>query len=131
MSHSILLDTHILLWLRGPADQLTEDERRVIDLAPVRFVSAASIWEISILIGLGRIPADDRLFALPQGLELLPIAPRHCRELVHLPQIHRDPFDRMLIAQARTDDLLLLTRDTKIISYGSAGASCANLNQEL
>jgi PIN domain nuclease of toxin-antitoxin system len=89
-------------------------------------VSAVSLWEIAILAGLGRIPADDRLYTLPQGLELLPVEARHCREVFSLPQIHRDPFDRMLIAQARTDDLVLLTRDTKIIGYGAAGATCAN-----
>lgn len=121
MSHSILLDTHVLLWLRGPAGVLTERERRLIDNAPVRFVSAATFWEIGILTGLGRIPHDDRLFSLLPGLELLPVEPRHCRELVSLPPIHRDPFDRMLIAQARADDLLLLTRDAKIASYGRAG----------
>ncbi len=129
MSRSLLLDTHILLWLRGPAGLLSEGERRIIDQAPVRYVSAASLWEIAILASLGRIQADDRLYALPQGLELLPVEARHCRELAHLPQIHRDPFDRMLIAQARTDDLALLTRDTKIITYGVAGATCISANQ--
>ncbi len=107
---------------------LTDGERRLIDTATIRYVSAATFWELSILIGLGRIPADDRHFMLPQGLELLPVEPHHCQELVSLPQIHRDPFDRMLIAQARADDLVLLTRDAKIISYGCAGATCASVN---
>ena len=127
MSRSILLDTHILLWMRGPHGQLTDGEVRAINSAPIRYVSAASFWEIAILVGLGRLPDDERLFSLPHGIELLPIEPRHCTELVALPQIHRDPFDRMLIAQARTDDLLLLTRDTKIIGYGRAGADCVSL----
>lgn len=129
MRRSLLLDTHMLLWLRGPAGLLSEGERRLIDEAPVRFVSAASFWEIAVLAGLGRIPADDRLFTLSQGLELLPVEPHHCRELALLPPIHRDPFDRMLIAQARTDDLLLLTRDRRIIDYGRAGAVCATVSR--
>jgi len=126
MSRSLLLDTHILLWLRGRSGSLTESERRLIDEAPVRYVSAVSLWEIAILVGLGRVPPDDRLYTLPQGLDLLPVEGRHCRELSSLPPIHRDPFDRMLIAQARIDDLVLLTRDSKIIGYGAAGANCAN-----
>jgi len=60
---------------------------------------------------------------------LLPIAPAHCRELLRLPAVHKDPFDRMLIAQARADALLLITRDSQIIAYGRAGASTANLAQ--
>jgi len=123
VSRSLLLDTHIMLWLRGPSGLLSDGEQRLIDQATVRYVSAVSLWEIAILVGLGRVPADDRLYTLPRGLELLPVEGRHCRELCSLPLIHRDPFDRMLIAQARTDDLVLLTRDSKIIGYGEAGAS--------
>jgi len=130
VSRSLLLDTHILLWLRGQPGLLSDGEQRLIDQAPVRYVSAVSLWEIAILASLGRVPADDRLYTLPQGLELLPVEGRHCRELSSLPQVHRDPFDRMLIAQARTDDLVLLTRDSKIIGYGTAGAHCANPAQE-
>jgi len=129
MNRSLLLDTHILLWLRSHADLLSAEEQRLIDQAPVRYVSAVSLWEIAILASLGRVPPDDRLYTLPQGLELLPVEGRHCRELSGLPQIHRDPFDRMLIAQARADDLVLVTHDTKIIGYGAAGALCANTAQ--
>lgn len=126
MNRSLLLDTHILLWLRGPPGLLNDGERRLLDQAPVRYVSAVSLWELAILSSLGRVPADDRLYTLPQGLELLPVEGRHCRELSSLPRIHRDPFDRMLIAQARADDLVLLTRDAKILGYGADGATCAN-----
>ncbi len=127
LSRSLLLDTHILLWLRGHHGLLSDGEQRLIDQASVRYVSAVSLWEIAILANLGRVPADERHYTLPQGLELLPLEGRHCRELSSLPLIHRDPFDRMLIAQARADDLMLLTRDTKIIGYGAAGAICAFL----
>lgn len=78
-------------------------------------------------MGLGRIGKDPRLFSIPLGFDLLPVAPPHCLELVHLPSHHRDPFDRILIAQARTDDLTLLTRDEKILSYGADGARCAEI----
>jgi PIN domain nuclease of toxin-antitoxin system len=127
MTRSILLDTHFVLWVRGAPEALTAKERQAIEAASVRYVSAASFWEIAILAGLGRIPSDGRLFDIAPGLELLPVEPRHCRELAKLPKLHRDPFDRMLIAQARADDLTLVTRDEKIVSYGRDGAMCAEL----
>jgi PIN domain nuclease of toxin-antitoxin system len=129
VTQAVLLDTHILLWLRLAPERLTGGERRAIDAAPCRYVSAVSLWEIAILIGLGRIADDPRLFDLPRGLALLPIGPAHCRELLTLPALHKDPFDRMLIAQARADSLLLITRDDKITAYGRAGAATANLVQ--
>jgi len=127
VSRSILLDTHFVLWLRSEPQVLTAKEREIIDAATVRYVSAATFWEMGILIGLGRIPHDDRLFGVARGCEMLPVEPMHCRELARLPQHHRDPFDRMLIAQARTGGLVLMTRDEKILAYGDDGATCADL----
>jgi PIN domain nuclease of toxin-antitoxin system len=114
---AVLLDTHIFLWLRAAPEKLSDSERRVIDHAAIRYVSAVSFWEIALLVGLGRIADDPRLFTLPEGVDLLAVLPSHCQTLAKLPQIHRDPFDRMLIAQAQTDGLQLLTRDAKILSY--------------
>ncbi|CAA7618612.1 type II toxin-antitoxin system VapC family toxin [Magnetospirillum sp. UT-4] len=122
MSKAVLLDTHMVLWLRADPGRLTATERRLIDRAPRRHVSAVTFWEIALLVGAGRIEDDPRLYDLPGGLELLPVAPEHCRLIAELPSIHRDPFDRMLIAQARAEDLLLLSRDAKIRDYGRAGA---------
>jgi PIN domain nuclease of toxin-antitoxin system len=120
---ALLLDTHILLWMRASPGKLTEAERTAIESATVRLISAVTFWEIAILIGLGRIEADDRLYTIPPGCDLLAVQPRHCRELASLPPIHRDPFDRMLIAQARVEGLHLVTRDEKIRGYGRAGAA--------
>jgi PIN domain nuclease of toxin-antitoxin system len=102
-------------------ERLAVGERRALDTARSCYLSAATIWEIAILTTLGRIGRDDRFFAIPDGFNLLPILPHHCRALVALPQRHRDPFDRMLIAQARAEGLALLTRDRQIIAYGSDG----------
>jgi len=117
MSRGLLVDTHILLWMRAAPERLLDSERRRLDTASARFVSAASFWEIGILIGLGRISDEPRLYEVPQGFDLLPITPTHCQDLSRLPPLHRDPFDRMLIAQARTEALALLTRDAKIADY--------------
>jgi PIN domain nuclease of toxin-antitoxin system len=87
------------------------------------YVSAVTLWEIAILISLGRVAADERLLEVADGYELLPVRPDHCKALIALPRRHRDPFDRMLIAQARCENLTLLTRDQAIIGYGPQGAS--------
>src|SRR5277367_4092785 len=122
MSKALLLDTHILIWMRADPGKLTNRERAALEAAPRRTVSVVSLWEIALLVSLGRIGNDPRLFALPQGIELLPLLPAHCSALIGLPPLHRDPFDRMLIAQARVENLALLTRDAKIAGYGEAGA---------
>jgi PIN domain nuclease of toxin-antitoxin system len=119
---AILVDTHLVLWARIAPERLTTGERRALDDARACYVSAVSLWEIAILIALGRIARDHRLLAVPDGFDLLPVLPDHCRVLVTLPRRHRDPFDRMLIAQARAEHLVLLTRDKAIIAYGAAGA---------
>jgi PIN domain nuclease of toxin-antitoxin system len=103
-------------------EKLTAGERRTLDEARSCYVSAVSLWEIAILMVLKRVAQDERLLVVPDGFELLPLLPDHCRSLVALPQLHRDPFDRMLIAQARAEHLALLTRDRVIIAYGEAGA---------
>ena len=122
MTAAILVDTHILLWARITPERLSTDEREALDIAQFRFISAATLWEIGILMTLGRVGSDTRLLDVPTNFELLPIQPDHCKELLALPQLHRDPFDRMLIAQARCEKLALLTRDKAVIAYGPQGA---------
>ncbi len=117
MAKTLLLDTHIFLWMRADPGKLTQQERAAIDSAPLRMVSVVSFWEIALLMSLGRIDPEPRLFVAPSGVELLSLLPSHCQALINLPQIHRDPFDRMLIAQARTENLMLLTRDAMIARY--------------
>ncbi len=85
------------------------------------FVSAASIWEVSIKASLGKIQADASLLLAeiePAGFTLLPISGEHAVAVGLLPSIHRDPFDRMLVAQARTEPLILLTNDAALAAYG-------------
>src|SRR5579875_270858 len=119
----VLVDTQILLWVRIVPEKLTPAERRVLDSAFFRYVSAATLWEMAILMDLGRIARDERLFELPENFDFLPVHPAHCRTLLTLPRHHRDPFDRMLIAQARCERLPLLTRDAAIAGYGRRKAA--------
>jgi PIN domain nuclease of toxin-antitoxin system len=119
---AILVDTHLVLWARVAPERLTTGERRALDNARSCFVSAVSLWEIAILMALGGIAQDRRFLAVLDGFELLPVLPDHCKALVALPRLHRDPFDRMLIAQARAEHLALLTRDRAIIAYAAGGA---------
>ena len=114
---SLLVDTHILLWSRTEPETLTAGERRALDSAQRRYVSCVTLWEFGILIGLGRIEANMRLLDVPEGYELLQITPAHCGAYAELPLHHRDPFDRMLVAQAQTERLSLLTRDRDIAAY--------------
>jgi PIN domain nuclease of toxin-antitoxin system len=116
----ILLDTHLLLWAFAAPERLPIPARKRIDVSEV-FVSAASIWEVSIKASLGKIQADASLLLAeiePAGFTLLPISGDHAVAVGLLPSIHRDPFDRMLVAQARTEPLILLTNDAALAAYG-------------
>jgi PIN domain nuclease of toxin-antitoxin system len=116
----ILLDTHILLWWLADDVRLKDGARRLIaDPANRIVVSAASAWEIAIKQGLGALSIDGDVeeSVCGQGFELLPITFAHAAEVLRLPPIHRDPFDRMLIAQARVENLHLLTADSRLLAY--------------
>lgn len=116
----ILLDTHLLLWAVAEPRKLPAAARQRIDGSDV-FVSAVSIWEVSIKSALGKLAADPaELLAEiePAGFSLLPITGEHAAAVSRLPAVHMDPFDRMLIAQAKTEPLLLLTNDSLLAAYG-------------
>src|SRR6185437_11492523 len=114
---SVIADTHYVIWLRTDPGRLTGSERRVLDEADSRYVSMATLWEITILIGRGRIPGSAQWLEIPSGFELLPVRLQHCRALLDLPPLHGDPFDRMLVAQARSEQVPLLTRDRRMSAY--------------
>jgi PIN domain nuclease of toxin-antitoxin system len=119
----ILIDTHIFLWMRTSPRRLSGREQDAVKTAAARYVSIVSLWETGILMSLRRVAADDRLFLAPAGFELLTILPEHCAAVSSLPQRHRDPFDRMLVAQAKTEKLVLITRDRALLAYRSVGLS--------
>lgn len=119
MTSALLIDTHFYLWLRIEPQELTLDERNALAVAQTIWLSAASVWEVAMLLGAGRLPnGDARLLSLPDGIEWLAINSAHCRALAALPRRqHRDPFDRMLVAQAQSEGLTLMSRDQDMQAY--------------
>jgi len=117
----ILLDTHLLLWWLGNAPSLSEPARMLIsEPENTVFVSAVSLWEIWLKESLGklRLPADFETRMAAESFESLPLSAKHARQVALLPWHHRDPFDRMLVAQAQAEDLMLLTSDHHLTLYG-------------
>ncbi len=119
----ILLDTHLLLWAAGQSNHLSAAARRLIaDTRNDLLFSAASIWEVVIKHGLGRsdFQTDARLLRrglLDNGYSELPILSDHVVALDSLPPIHKDPFDRLLVAQATVEGITLLTVDSTAAKY--------------
>jgi PIN domain nuclease of toxin-antitoxin system len=117
----VLLDTHVLLWwlanhpkLGKKAHQIIVDERNEV------YVSAVSVWEIAIKKNKGLLKAPDDIDTIveDEGFSKLPISLFHGEQAGNLPIIHRDPFDRMLIAQAQAEGMELMTADKTIAEYG-------------
>ena len=118
----LLLDTHIYLWAVSADALLSPESRRLIESADAVYVSAASIWEIVIKVRLGKIAADpDALVAAVEssGFLHLPISAAHAAGVAGLPPHHNDPFDRLLVSQAVTEPLRLLTADALLVKYGA------------
>ncbi|MEM7228171.1 MAG: type II toxin-antitoxin system VapC family toxin [Planctomycetota bacterium] len=115
-----LLDTNAVLWcmdrperLRGEVRELIEDRRNPI------YISAAGTWEMSVKHALGRLelPLDIRPVLEQMGIRTLPVTVDHAHVVRSLPPIHRDPFDRIMIAQSKHDDLAMITSDVTIAQY--------------
>jgi len=120
----VLLDTHAFLWLVTGDDRLSEKARQTF-LNPKNslFFSTASFWEICIKKSLGKISLKNEWVETVQdemeinAIRWLPIEMPHCAEVTKLPFHHRDPFDRMLIAQVITENMQLLSRDNRLSAY--------------
>jgi len=117
---NLLLDTHALLWWLDDNPTLSRKARAAItDGSNLVFVSAVVIWEIRIKQALGKleIPPDFRNVLDNQPFKQLDVTAEHAHTVGDLPPHHRDPFDRMLVAQAKTEGLTLVTRDTHLKEY--------------
>ena len=117
---NLLLDTHTLIWALEDNPSLSELARvAIVDGENMVFVSAVSVWEISIKKALGKLEAPDTLLDEIERIRFTPldITLEHADRAGKLPAIHLDPFDRMLIAQAQSEQLTLVTRDAEIQKY--------------
>ncbi|MFI4937980.1 MAG: type II toxin-antitoxin system VapC family toxin [Candidatus Berkiellales bacterium] len=115
-----LLDTHIILWWLTEPEKIATTARKIIsDKKEQIYLSGASFWEMAIKQSIGRLklPVNIIEVLVSEGFETLPIMPQECLSVADLPPIHHDPFDRMLVVQAKLNDLVLITKDEKIISY--------------
>lgn len=122
VSRRLLLDTHVWLWWQADDTRLGTESRRLIQRASeVRF-SAVSAWEIAIKAGLGKLQlpkgADVGAALAESGFVALPVDIEHAEDVRRLPDLHRDPFDRMLVAQARIEGLTMVTADRQLAAYG-------------
>jgi PIN domain nuclease of toxin-antitoxin system len=119
----LLLDTHLLLWAAAEPDRLSAEVRSLIENPENELLfSAASLWEVAIKRGLGRhdFKADARLLRrglLDNGYSELPIISDHIVAIESLPMLHKDPFDRVLVAQATVEGVTLLTTDSLVAQY--------------
>ena len=119
----ILLDTHVLVWAATTPERLGSD-LAVIEAADSRIVSAVCVWELAIKQRLGKLSvgSDVRTWTRRVTRELvldhLSVTAEHAAAVEHLPDVHRDPFDRLLVAQAVAEGAVLLTADERLASYG-------------
>lgn len=115
-----LLDTHVLLWWLTTPEKIASTGHQIIsNRNNIIYVSSVSFWEMSIKNSLGKLKLPNNLLALTktEGFKILPLQPEEGLSVANLPNIHQDPFDRVLIAQAKYNNLVLLTRDSKIQEY--------------
>jgi len=116
----LLLDTHIALWLMRDAPELSQAARRMIGAAEAVFVSSASMWEATIKVAIGKLPLEPAYLEqqlLAAGIKPLVVTWAHAVAMHELPPFHRDPFDRLLVAQAISEPLHLLTHDATLAKY--------------
>jgi PIN domain nuclease of toxin-antitoxin system len=120
---NLSLDTHVLLWALSSPERLSKAVRNAIeDPANIVFVSAAAAWEIEIKLALGKLRAPSDLVnqLAAANFQELPITIGHALAVKQLPNLHRDPFDRIMLAQAKAAGLTFVTSDPEILRYPGA-----------
>ncbi|MBQ9365940.1 MAG: type II toxin-antitoxin system VapC family toxin [Schwartzia sp.] len=117
-----LIDTHILLWALYDSRQLSDTAKIVIQSQKCS-LSIASLWEIAIKVSIGKLKVKQSIqeifdACLINGIEIIGISPIYCDEMIKLPKIHNDPFDRLIVATAKAENYTILTKDATIPKYG-------------
>lgn len=118
----LLLDTHIIIWAMEADPRVRSISERLTDPDNEVYFSVASLWEMAIKVGTGKLEVDVAVFraeALATGFIELPVLGRHIEALGGMPQHHRDPFDRLLVAQAAAEPMRLITADASVALYGN------------
>ena len=118
---NLLLDTHAVLWWLSDDPTLSEAARAAIsDPENTVYLSAVAVWEMRIKQGIGKLDLPDDFDEVLDGqaFSKLPVTVDHAHTIARLPAIHRDPFDRMLVAQAVVEGMTIVTRDRRIAEYG-------------
>ena len=118
----ILLDTHVYLWHVTDDDQLSPEAKSLILASESIHISAATLWEVAIKVRLGKLREDlaDLIDKMEEsGFLELPVYSRHTAQVAQLPLLHGDPFDRMLVAQAISESLFLITADSQLLQYSN------------
>ncbi len=117
---NLLLDSHIVLWWLSDDERLSRKARRLIERADEVFVSAATSWELAVKVSLGKLRMPEGFLEVveKEGFTHLPITPLHALAVQGLPWHHRNPFDRILLAQATVEGLGLVTADEALAPYG-------------
>lgn len=119
----ILVDTHILIWFLEGNTLLSAKRQKLISASQNEvYISIASLWELAIKISIGKITLSKSLFQIIQQLdaeniEIFPILPQHVLHIETMPFHHRDPFDRLIIAQSQVDGLTLMSDDSEFVNY--------------
>jgi PIN domain nuclease of toxin-antitoxin system len=118
-----LLDTSVFLWAVGPSELLNKAGQDILNSNSELFLSAASSWEIAIKSSIKKLPLPEparpyvHRMLLATGIQSLPITHTHALAVADLPFYHTDPFDRLLVAQAQSENMVLLTADSSIVKY--------------
>jgi PIN domain nuclease of toxin-antitoxin system len=118
----IILDTHVLLWVLADSPQINQIKPLILSNETEIYISTASWWELAIKISIGKIGIkldEIRAASADSGFIDLPVLGAHTQTLLTLPLLHRDPFDRMLVAQAISEPMQLLTNDTALQAYSN------------
>ena len=120
----VLLDSHALIWFLKGDSRISEAAIKIIHNHEKEiYVSVASIWEVGIKLSIGKLKFNGGIERFIEAVEdngfiLLEISPEHIKTISELPFIHRDPFDRMLVAQVKVEDMAIVTIDSNIVKYG-------------
>ena len=119
----ILLDTHAAIWFFDDDKRLSKSAKEIIfDLDNMIHISIASLWELAIKLSAGKLEFDGGIDGFIEAVyknefDLLEISPKHIKTVTALPFIHRDPFDRIIVAQAIVEDMVIVTADDNIVKY--------------